>query len=572
MKTVRELLKHLRGSEYLAYLALVFALLSVGTKLTIPYFVGLSIDSIRAGNMEIAPYIYWILGLLVVGAISRFFFDYFVGMAGEVIVKNMRCRLYEKMISLPIRYFDSRKEGDLLLLFTNDIDTVRTGIVSGGAALFEGVVAILATIVLMFVLNWLLALLVVTLTPISLLTSRFISKANSKSFRAQNARLAELTGIGNESISNLETIESYGIEGLREEKFLAKAEEVKKAQFKAVFAATWINPSSRLVNNLIYGAVVMVGCVLLIIEPSFLGVSFTVGYLSSFLTYAYQYQAPFNEVADASGDILYAVSALGRYQAVMNEELDVDEGKEELGSEILSFAAKDVRFGYSEDHEVLKGIDFCIEKGKIVALVGTTGCGKTTLINLLMRFYDRNSGQFQVNGKEIMDVPKKDLRSHFGMVLQQTVLFHGTIRDNIAFGNEKATDGEVFEAAKQARADGLIAKLPQGLDTPIEAVGLSAGERQLICLARVLLCAPEVVLLDEATSNIDLRTEKALSGGFDTLLKGKTGIVVAHRLSTIVGADMILVMDQGRIIESGNFATLMEKDGFFARLYRSQFA
>ena len=571
MKRIRGLLQYLKGDAHLVVLSLCFALFSVGCKLAIPYFIGLSIDTIRTGDMEIAKYLFWILGLLAVGAASRFFFDYFVGMVGEIIVKKMRSSLYKKMVDLPISFFDGRKEGDLLLLFTNDIDTVRTGIVSGGAALFEGSVMILMTIVLMFVLNWLLALMVVFLTPISLIVSRLISKANAKSFRAQNARLAELTGLSNESIANLETIQSYGMGELREDIFAKKADEVRSAQFKAVFSSAWINPSSRLVNNFIYGSLVMVGAFLLIEQPSFLHQAFTVGYLSSFLTYAYQYMTPFNEVADASGDILYALSSLGRFEDVMNKREDVDEGKTPIGEAVESLEGNDIHFGYSPSQEVLKGIDFKIKKGQIVALVGTTGCGKTTLINLLMRFYDPRIGEICVNGSKLPDVSKQELRCHFGMVLQQTVLFHGTIGDNIRFGVDSATDEELEQAAKAAKADALVAKLPQGYDTPIESVVLSSGERQLICLARVLLCAPEVVLLDEATSNIDLRTEAALSGGFDTLLKGKTAVVVAHRLSTIVDADTILVMDQGRIVEHGNFATLMKQNGFFARLYHSQF-
>ena len=571
MRNIKVLFVYLKGQSKYAVLGLVFALFSVGTKLAIPYFIGLSIDSIRAGEMAIQTYLFWILGLLLVGAISRFFFDYFIRITGERIVKSMRCALYDKMLVLPISYFDKRKEGDLLLLFTNDIDTIRTGIVSGGASLFEGIVAIGATIGLMLYLNWLLAIIVIALTPLSLIVSRLISKANSKSFRAQNQRLAELSALGNESLGNLETIQSYGIEALREEKFLEKASQVKDAQFKAVFAACWINPSSRLVNNLIYGSIVMMGCLLLVNQPSFLGKVFTVGYLSSFLTYAYQYMTPFNEVADASGDILFALTALRRFQEVMVEPNDIDEGSKSLSEEIPGIEARDVHFGYSQDKEVLKGIDFSIKKGKTTALVGTTGCGKTTLINLLMRFYDPNSGTLKIGDEDISSFPKKELRSHFGMVLQQSVLFHGSIGDNIAFGVDNPSQEEIAWAAKQAKADALIAKLPKGYDTPIESTLLSSGERQLICLARVLLCAPEVVLLDEATSNIDLRTEVALSGGFDTLLKGKTAVVVAHRLSTIVGADEILVMDQGKIIERGDFASLMKKEGFFARLYHSQF-
>ena len=570
MKKLGLLFGYLKAQRLLFAGVICFAVVAVGAKLAIPSFIGLSIDAIRSGNSDILGYILTIIGLLLFGAVARFFFDYFLGKAGEGIVKAMRTSLYEKMLKAPIRFFDSRKEGDLLLLFTNDIDTVRTGIISGGASLFEGLVQILATIGLMFYLNWLLALLVVGLTPLSLLVSRIISKANAKSFRAQNARLGELSGIGNETIANLETIQSYGIEGIRREKFAAKCEEVRKAQFKAVFASTWINPSSRLVNNLIYGTIVMVGCALLLNEPSWIG-PFTVGYLSSFLTYAYQYMTPFNEVADASGDILYAMSALGRFNEVMEREDEKESGYEPLPPQLSLIEGKDIHFGYDENIPVLKGIDFSLRKGKITALVGTTGCGKTTLINLLMRFYEPNSGAILADGNPISSATRHELRSHFGMVLQQSVLFHGTLRDNIAFGVDHASQEDLDQATKEAKAYGLVSKLPQGYDTPIESLSLSSGERQLICLARVLLSAPEIVLLDEATSHIDLRTEKALSGGFDTLLKGKTAVVVAHRLSTILGADEILVMDQGKIVERGTFSELMENKGFFARLYESQF-
>ena len=571
MKRFLGLFAYLKGKAHLPILALVFALFAVGAKLAVPYLTGLCIDAIRNGNDDIGMYLWIIIAILIAGAVGRYFFTYFVSITGETIVKEMRQALYRKLIAAPVSYFDSRKEGDLLLLFTNDIDTVRTGLVSGSASFFEGAVQILATIGLMLYLNWVLALVVIVLTPLSIVVSRIISKANAKSFRAQAANMAALSGQGNETISNLETVQSYGIEGLRTDEFKAKAEEVRKSQFKAVFASAWINPSSRLVNNLIYGAVVMMGCYLLFEQPEWLGRVFTVGYLSSFLTYAYQYMAPFNEVADASGDILYALSSFGRFEETMSGPMDCDDGQTLTGPTIGEFTAEDVHFGYTSEREVLSGISFSIKKGQTVALVGTTGCGKTTLINLLMRFYDPQSGEIRVDETPLSKVPKSDLRRHFGMVLQQTVLFHGTIADNIAFGKEEATREEIEQAAKLAKADALISKLPQGYDTPIHSCNLSGGERQLICLARVLLSAPEVVLLDEATSNIDLRTEIALSGGFDTLLKGKTAVVVAHRLSTIVGSDMILVMDRGQIIERGTFGELMAQNGFFAKLYKAQF-
>lgn len=572
MKRIISVFGYLRSRRYLVVLALVCALAAVGAKLAIPYIVGISLDQIRAGNMNLTNYLILIGVLIGIGSFARFFFDYLVSITGEAIISSMRKELYHKLVNAPVSTFDQKKEGDMLLLFTNDIDNIRTGFVSGAAAFFEGVMQIAITVGLMLYLNWLLALIVIGLTPLSLIVSNIISKANSSSFRKQNASLAELSAYGMESLANIETIQSYGLSKSRLERFKEKGVEVRKAQFKATFAAAWINPSSRLVNNMIYGAVVIAGCLLLYHQPAFLGKAFTVGFLSSFLTYCYQYMAPFNEIADASGDILFAFASFDRYQKVMAEESDDIGGELELPRGIDSVEGKNIVFGYDPGRVVLNGIHFRIEKGERVALVGTTGCGKTTIINLLMRFYDPQSGAIEVNEKAIPQYRKTSLREHIGMVLQQSVLFDGTIGENIAFGKEDASEEEILEACVKAKADNLIKRLPKGLDTQVSSLSLSSGERQLICLARILVCKPEFVLLDEATSNIDLRTEIALSGGFDTLLKGKTSVVVAHRLSTIVGADKILVMDKGKIIEVGNFKSLMEKDGFFAKLYHSQFA
>ena len=572
MKKIKMVLSHLNGRYHLPIFALVSALFAVSAKLAIPYIVGLSLDQIRVGNMDLTWYLLGILLCIVAGAVARFFFDYLVSLTGESIIKAMRERLYHHFMHVPVSEFDRRKEGDLLLLFTNDIDTIRTGFVSGAAAVFEGVVQIAITIGLMLYLNWLLALIVIALTPLSLIISKIISRANSSSFRKQNAKLAELSAYGMETLVNMETIQAYGLVEQRQNAYQSKGKEVKAAQFKATFASTWINPSSRLVNNFIYGSVVMVGCALLFYQPSWLGSAFTVGALSSFLTYCYQYMAPFNEVADASGDILFAFASLDRYQKAISSPLDENVGKKTINGDISKIEANEIHFGYDPSRTVLKGIDFSIAKGERVALVGTTGCGKTTIINLLMRFYDPQSGTIEINGIPSLDVNKGSLRNHIGMVLQQSVLFSGTLGENIAFGKKDATEEEIMAACAEAKADALIRRLPKGLDTPVSSLSLSSGEKQLICLARILVCKPEFVLLDEATSNIDLRTEIALSGGFDSLLKGKTSVVVAHRLSTIVKADKILVMDQGKIIESGNFKTLMAQDGFFAKLYRSQFA
>ncbi|MGN1262397.1 MAG: ABC transporter ATP-binding protein, partial [Candidatus Enteromonas sp.] len=414
---------------------------------------------------------------------------------------------------------------------------------------------------------------VILLTPISILVSRFISSHNASYFKKQNEKMGEITAFSLESIQNVEALQSYGLEAKKDEAFAKKNLEAKNASFKATFAACWINPCTRLVNNTIYGAVILLGVYLLLASPSWTGMAFTVGGLSAFLTYSYQYMTPFNEIADAMGDVLVASASLTRVNEVIDAEKDRDEGTTPLGEKVVALEAKGITFGYDSSRNIISDFSIDIRPGHKIALVGTTGCGKTTIINLLMRFYDPQEGGFYFNGIQTTDIAKKEMRSHIGMVLQDTWLAKASIAENIAFGKEGASMEEIVQAAKKARADDFIRQLPEGYDTIVSnATGLSTGQKQLLCVARILLVEPEIVLLDEATSNIDLRTELLLSGAFDELMKGKTSIVVAHRLSTIKNADLILVMNGGKIQEQGNFEELMEKDGLFAELYRSQLA
>ncbi len=485
----------------------------------------------------------------------------------------MRDALFDALNQVPLSYLDSHPHGDLLLRLTNDIETVQTGLITGAGALFEGIVQIAITLFFMFYLNWALALTVVLLTPISVVVSRFVSKSNSVYFKQQNAKMGELTAHSLETLSNLEAIHSFGMEKAREDDFLEKDLEVKKANFKATFAAAWINPSTRLVNNLIYASIILFGAYLLISSPAWLGIHFTVGALSSFLSYSLQYMTPFNEIADVASDVFYASASLDRVQQTVFAPKDVDTGRKPLGASIETLEAKDMCFSYDGKREIIKNFNLDIYKGHKIALVGPTGCGKTTVINLLMRFYDPQKGGFVMNGIPTSEVKKSEMRSHVGMVLQETWLEKASIRDNIAFGKPEASMEEVVEAAKKAHADEFIRRLPEGYETIVSnSSGLSQGEKQLLCVARILLAKPEIVLLDEATSNIDLRTELALGKAFDELMKGKTSLVVAHRLSTIRNADLILVLKDGEIIEQGNFDELLGQKGFFAELYQSQLA
>ncbi len=572
---IKALLPYLKGSYLSIFLSFIFATISVGAKMAIPFVSGLAIEKMKNGDFEIMGHLYLILIFIAVGALFRYLFDYVTSFLAQKVVKRMRDQLFNSLVATSIGYIDTHEHGDLLLRLINDIENVQTGLITGVGALYEGAVQILITLVFMFMLNYLLALTVILLTPISVVVSKFISSRNAKYFRAQNKSMGELTAFSLESITNIEAIQSYGLEESKEEKFESLNSGVKSSNFKALFAASWINPSTRLVNNTIYASIIFLGALLLmhVSDWNFVAGGFTVGALSSFLTYSYQYMTPFNEIADAAMDVFYASASLERINETIHAKKDVDEGKMSLGKSIDTLEAKDMNFSYDGKRMIIKDFNLDVYKGHKIALVGPTGCGKTTVINLLMRFYDSQTGGFYMNGIDSKLTPKQEMRCHIGMVLQETWLERGTIAQNIAFGKPEASMEEIVAAAKKAHADEFIRRMPKGYDSIVSnASGMSMGEKQLLCVARIMLMEPEIVLLDEATSNIDLRTELALAGAFDELMKGKTSLVVAHRLSTIKNSDLILVMKDGEIMEQGNFKQLMDKNGFFADLYRSQLA
>lgn len=573
MNNLSNIKRYIKGDTKLAIASLLFATCSVVCKLSIPFITGLVINKMKAGDFDIMVYLYVGIGLLLLGSIFRYFFDILVSLLGHNVVKKMRDDVFSKFNMVSISYLDTHPHGDLLLRLISDIENVQTGLINGAGALYEGVVQIIVTLVFMFYLNYVLGLIVVLLTPISLIVSKFISSKNAKYFREQNAKLGELSSFGLETISNLETVQAYQLEDDRLSSFLVKNKDVKEKNFRAAFAASWINPATRVINNSIYAILILVGA-WFINDNINVGVGLlTVGSLSSFLTYSLQYMTPFNEISDASSDILYALTSLKRVNEVLAEKDDVDEGKETIDGKVETLEAKSMNFFYDGKRQIISNFNLDIYKGHKIALVGPTGCGKTTIINLLMRFYDPQQGGFYINGKESRTYSKHDLRSHIGMVLQDTWLSHGTIKENIAFGKPSATMEEIVAASKKAHADDFIRRLPKGYDTYISnSSNLSSGEKQLLCVARIMLIEPEIVVLDEATSNIDLRTELALSSSFDSLMKGKTSLVVAHRLSTIQNSDLIVVLKDGAMIEQGNFEELMSKQGFFYNLYNSQLA
>ncbi|MCR5348965.1 MAG: ABC transporter ATP-binding protein/permease [Bacilli bacterium] len=575
MKTLHRLWPYLKKQRGRIVLAFLCAIVSVSAKIAIPFLTGKAIDQIRAGNLDISVYLFVMAGCLVIGSLFRYLFDLATAYVAQRVVKSMRDDVFRSLNEVPVSYIDRHSHGDLLLRLVGDIETVQTGLITGAGALFEGAVQILVTLGFMFALHWLLGLVVVLLTPLSVLVSRTISRKNSVYFKKQSADLGQLSSLTLQTLNNAESVVAYGMHQNRKELFETQNQAYRSSSFKALFAASWINPATRLVNNTIYGAVIALGASVLLFPDafSFTGVAFSVGALSAFLSYSYQYMTPFNEIADAMSEVFYASAALQRVYEAINEPKDINEGNVPLGKEVEDLKAKDIVFSYDGKKTIIQDFTLDVYKGHKIAFVGPTGCGKTTLINLLMRFYDPQQGGFYFNGVQGQDIQKRELRSHVGMVLQDTWLKHASIRDNIAYARPDASMDEIVEAAKKAHADEFIRRLPQGYDTIVSASsGLSMGEKQLLCVARIMVLRPEIVILDEATSNIDLRTEMMLADAFDELMKGKTSLVVAHRLSTIRNADHIIVLDQGKIVEEGNFRQLMEKGGFFAELYHAQLA
>lgn len=581
IKKFKSFIPYVKGSYFLTAISLLCALLATGSKLFIPFLAGKCVNEMKAAidagkafsELNLSGYFIAMAVLLVVGTIFRYIFDYITYLIGQRVIKNIRNELFKATLDSPISSIDQSRKGDLLLRLVNDVENVQTGLVSGFAAFYDGVIAILITLVFMFTLNWILGLVVVGLTPISIFVSRFVSKFNSKHFRKQRSAQGMVNAFASESLTNSEAVATLNIAKDRVEQFDKLSDEFRKSTFKANLGASTINPSTRLVNALINGALVLVGAVLIIEKPGNLGLdAFAIGDLSAFLTYASSYMQPFNEISNVVSEIDYALASFQRIDETIHGKKDINNGKEVIAGNIDDLKAKDITFSYDGKRTIIKNFSLDIYKGHKIAFVGPTGCGKTTLINLLMRFYDPQEGAFYVNNESTQDLEKAAFRSHIGMVLQDTWIFNGTVFENIAYAKEGATREEVEEAARKAQASHFIERLPQGYDTKIsDSSGLSVGEKQLICVARVMLLEPEIVILDEATSNIDVRTEKLLSEAFDKLMEGKTSLVVAHRLSTIVSSDLIVVLKDGEIIETGNHKELIAKHGFYYNLYNAQF-
>jgi ATP-binding cassette subfamily B protein len=542
---------------------LLLSIVTVACTLYVPILVGNAIDCIvGAGRVDFAALavIFIKIGVAVgVTALSQWLMSVCNNHITYEVVRRIREDAFAKIADLPLSYLDSHSHGETVSKVIADADQFADGLLMGFTQFFTGVMTILGTLVFMLVVNWKIALVVIFVTPLSLFVAKYISSHTYAFFKKQSETRAEQTAFTEEALSGLKTIQAFSHEQENMEKFDEINKRLEKSSLDATFYSSLTNPSTRFINNIVYALVALIGA--LSIATGGAG-AFTVGRLTVFLSYANQYTKPFNEIT-------------GVVTELQNEEeqpSDVD--NKSLGEVDGRVSLEHVWFSYVPEQKLIEDFSLTVSPGERVAIVGPTGCGKTTLINLLMRFYDVTDGAVKVEGMDVRDITRRSLRSHYGMVLQETWLKSGTVRDNIKMGKPNASDEEMIAAAKASHADGFIRRLPNGYDTVLSEDGgsLSQGQKQLLCIARIMLCLPPMLILDEATSSIDTRTEMKISDAFNTLMCGRTSFIVAHRLSTIRTADVILVMNAGHIVEQGTHAQLLEKHGFYYNLYNSQFS
>ena len=572
--TIKRILAYIGHYKWGVLASLVLAAITVASTLYLPVLIGYAVDCIvSAGHVDFTK-LTGILGkmavMIAITAISQWLMNHINNVITYRVVKDIRTKAFDHLEILPLKYIDSHPSGDVVSRIIADIDQFSEGLLMGFTQLFTGVITILGTLGFMFSINPLIAIVVVCVTPVSLVVASFIAKKTYVMFKAQSETRGELTSLVDEMLGNQKVVQAFGHEDEAQESFEEINERLRGYSLKAIFFSSITNPATRFVNSLVYASVGVAG--------AFAAVRgyLSVGQLSSFLSYANQYTKPFNEISGVVTELQNALASAARVFALIDEEpitpedadavdLKQAEGRVELDH---------VNFSYVPEKSLIEDFNLSVKPGQRIAIVGPTGCGKSTVINLLMRFYDVKSGAVRVDGNDVRHMTRRSLRANYGMVLQETWLKSGTIRDNIAYGKPDATDEEIIRAAKEAHAHSFIKRMPEGYNTVITEDGgnLSQGQKQLLCIARVMLCLPPMLILDEATSSIDTRTEIRIQKAFATMMKGRTSFIVAHRLSTIREADVILVMRDGHIIEQGNHESLLAKNGFYAQLYNSQFA
>ena len=568
--TVKKVLKYIGKYKFLLLLSIVLATITVVLTQYVPILVGKAIDGIIGVNNVKLNIVIKYLTIAVVVALITALLQWIMNSVNNkitfAIVRDLRNDAFNKIQHLPLAYLDSHPTGETVSKIITDADQLADGLLMGFTQLFSGICTILVTLGFMLWLNWAIALIVVVLTPLSLFIAKFIASKTYSMFKLQAQTRSELTAYIDENVSGAKVIKAFSREEKTVNKFGEINDRLNKTSLRATFFSSLTNPATRFVNSVVYACVALGGGI------GALSGALTVGGLSCFLSYANQYTKPFNEISGVVTELQNALACAERVLDFINEEEEPADAHE-----VLSCGGKvdidNVSFSYTKERPLIKDFNLAVETGKRVAIVGPTGCGKTTLINLLMRFYDVDSGSIKVQDTDIRNVTRHSLRKNYGMVLQETWLKAGTIRENIAFGNESATDEEIINAAKASHAHSFIKRLKDGYDTVIPENGgnLSQGQKQLLCIARIMLTKPEMLILDEATSSIDTRTEQKIQKAFTTLMNGRTSFVVAHRLSTIKNADVILVMKDGNIIQQGTHEELLASGGFYSQLYNSQF-
>ncbi len=577
--TLRKVLKYVQRHGFFMVLSILFAAITVALTLYTPILIGDAIDLIVGKGLVDFAGIAAILiktGIIIgITALIQWLMNTINNRITYHVVRDIRNEAFRKIEILPLSYIDAHPYGDIVNRVIADADQFADGLLMGFTQLFTGIVTILGTLFFLFSISWKIAIVVVIVTPLSLFIARFIANRTYRMFRVQSETRGQQTAFIDEMIGNQKVVQAFSHEGEALEEFDRINDRLADCSLRATFYSSLTNPCTRFVNSVVYAGVALAGALICIATAGAVN-PFTIGQLSACLSYANQYTKPFNEISGVVTELQNALACASRLFELIEEEPQIPEPADavELADVKGSVELNDVSFSYVPDRKLIEGLNLSVKPGQRIAIVGPTGCGKTTIINLLMRFYDVNSGSITVEGTDIRNATRNSLRSSYGMVLQETWLRSGTIRDNIVMGKPDATDEEIIAAAKASHAHSFIKRLPQGYDTVINEDGgsLSQGQKQLLCITRVMLCLPPMLILDEATSSIDTRTEIKIQDSFAKMMNGRTSFIVAHRLSTIREADVILVMKDGHIIEQGNHEELLAKNGFYANLYNSQFA